>query len=355
MKKIVSMSLFSDPRTQGGIETFNRTMKSFYPDNWIMITNSNRDSKIYDVKDIIEIGSQNILFKVLNKIFKNKLREKLIKDKVNENLEEIIVFSFPYEVQLLKDIKAKKILVQHGNFDNYMSNYCQGRKDYIDGIRNDTDYFIALSPKDAERFKKELNLKDNQIKVIRHSTNIELLEKKKEKNKKLIMIARIDIFHKGLDLAVKVMKKLPDFTLDIYGEEHREGELKKLENIIKENNITNVFFRGKTNKVQEKLDESGIFIMTSNYEGYGITNIEAMRRGLPIVLRNTFEAASDIVIDNGVLLEKEWNEDKFVEAVRKIYDDYEYYSENSKKLGERYSPQVIKKEWDKLFMEIENE
>ena len=216
-----------------------------------------------------------------------------------------------------------------------MSNYCQGRQDYIAGIKNDTDYFIALSPQDGERFKRELNLSDNQIKVIRHSSKIELLEEKKEKNKKLIIIARIDIYHKGLDLAVKVMKKLPDFTLDIYGDEHRPGEKDKLEKIMKENKISNVFFRGHTNNVKEKLDESGIFIMTSNYEGYGITNIEAMRRGLPIVLRNTFEAAEDIVIDNGVLLEKEWDEDKFVEAVRKVYDNYEYYSENSKKLGER--------------------
>ena len=93
--------------------------------------------------------------------------------------------------------------------------------------------------------------------------------------------------------------------------------------------------------------------MTSDYEGYPITNIEAMRRGLPIVLRNTFDSAPDIVVDNtnGILLDKEWNEDKFVEAVRKVYDNYEYYSENSKKLGKRHSPEVIKKEWDKLLME----
>ena len=166
------------------------------------------------------------------------------------------------------------------------------------------------------------------------------------------MIARIDNFHKRFDLAIKAMKKLQDFILNIYGEFHTEKDKKYLEEIVKKEKITNVNFKGITNKVQEKLDESGIFIMTSDYEAYGIVNIEAMRRGLPIILRNTFEAAQDIVIDNGVLLEKEWNEDKFVEAVRKVYDNYEYYSENSKKLGERHSPEVIKKEWDKLFAEI---
>ena len=91
--------------------------------------------------------------------------------------------------------------------------------------------------------------------------------------------------------------------------------------------------------------------MTSDYEGYPITLIEAMRRGLPIILRNTFDSAQDIVIDNGILLEKEWNENKFVEAVKKVYDNYEYYSENSKKLGKRHNFEIIKKEWDKLLME----
>ena len=349
MKKIVSMALFADPRTQGGIETFNRNLKEFFPENLVMITNTNNYSKLYNVQDVLEVGSNNIIFKVINKILKNKWRESLILKEVENNLEETIIFSFPYEVQLLKNIKAKKILVQHGNFDNYMSNYCGGRQDYINGIKEDVDYFVALSKYDAERFIKELNLDRNKVKVIHNYSKIEILEKKKIKNKKLIIIARMDIYHKGLDLAIKAMKKLPEYTLDIYGEEHKAGEKEKLERILKENEIFNVFLRGSTNKVQEKLDESGIFIMTSNYEGYPISTIEAMRRGLPIVLRNTFEAAQDIVIDNGILLEKEWDEDKFVEAVRKVYDNYEYYSENSKKLGERYSSEVIKKEWTNLL------
>ena len=349
MKKIISMALFADPRTQGGIETFNRNLKEFYSKNLVMITNTNNYSKLYNVQDVIEVGSNNILFKAINKLLKNKWRESLIKKEVEKHLEGTLIFSFPYEVQLLKNIKAKKILVQHGNFDNYMSNYCGGRKDYINGIRNDVDYFVTLSEYDAERFIKELNLDRNKVRVIHNYSKIKILDKEKQKNKKLIIIARMDIYHKGLDLAVKAMKKLQDFTLDIYGEEHKVGEKEKLERILNENGISNVFLRGSTNKVQEKLDESGIFIMTSNYEGYPISTIEAMRRGLPIVLRNTFEAAQDIVIDNGVLLEKEWNEDKFVEAVRKVYNNYEYYSENSKKLGERYNFEAIKKEWNNLL------
>lgn len=353
MKKIISMTLFADPRTQGGIETFNRTLKKFYPKEWIMITNLINKPKLYEVSDVIEIGSTNIFFRLINKLLKNKLREKLTLKKVKQELEKIIVFSFPQETYLLKDIKAKKILVQHTNFEHFIKSYCENDNRYINFIKT-IDILVVLSPYDVKKFKEKFELKDEQIKVIRHSSTIPIAEKRKEKNKKLIMIGRIDNNSKRFDLAIRAMKKLQDFTLDIYGDVYNQKDMRLLQEIMEKEKITNVNFKGGTNKVQKRLDESGIFIMTSDYEGYPITLIEAIRRGLPVVLRNTFDSAADIVIDNGVLLEKEWNEDKFVEVVKKVYDNYEYYSENSKKLGERHSPEVIKKEWDKLLMEIEN-
>ncbi|WP_300358128.1 glycosyltransferase [Fusobacterium sp.] len=161
------------------------------------------------------------------------------------------------------------------------------------------------------------------------------------------MICRLSNKQKRIDLAVKAMKRLKEFTLDIYDEGVDKENILKL---IRDNNLTNVFLNGGTNKVKEKLDESGIFIMTSDYEGYPITTIEVMRRGLPIILRNTFDSALDIVKDNGILLDKEWNEDEFIEGIERIYNNYEYYSLNSIKMGKRYDFDLIKKEWDKIIL-----
>ena len=356
MKRIISMTLFADPRTQGGIETFNRTLKNFYPKEWVMITNLINKPKLYEVLDVIEIGSKNIFFRLINKILKNKIRELLTLKVVKNYLEEIIVFSFPQEIYLLNDIKARKILVQHTSFEHFIKSYCENDEKYINIIKN-IDVLVVLSPYDVKKFQKRFELDSDKIRIIRHSSIIPILEERKEKNKKLIMVGRIDNNSKRFDLAIKAMKKLPDYTLDVYGNIYNQQDMEFLQEIMEKEKITNVNFKGGTNKVQEKLDESGIFIMTSDYEGYPLTLIEAMRRRLPIVLRNTFDSAPDIIVDNtnGILLDKEWAEDKFVEAVKKIYDNYEYYSENSKKLGERHSPEVIKREWDKLLMEIENE
>ena len=344
--KILSIALFNNPKGQGGIESFNRALKYMFGKKIkIIVYNVKKQKSIYEVEDIIKVGSASIFFRFINRILKNKLREYLLIKKVKKIAPNMIIFSYPYEVNILSNIKSKKILVQHTTWSKYLDIYCDGGR-LNTALKENLDYFIALSPYDREIFCKGLNLKKERVKVIRHSSGIELLRNKKQSNKKLIMIARIDNNSKRFDLAIKVMRKLPDYTLDIYG---NGTDVEYCKKIIEEKKINNVFLRGSTNNVQEKLDESGIFIMTSDYEGYPISIIEAMRRGLPIVLRNTFDSARDIVIDNGVLLEKEWNEDKFIEAVKKIYDNYEYYSENSKKLGERYSLEVIKKEWDKLF------
>ena len=259
---------------------------------------------------------------------------------------DTIIFSFPYELEILKDIKAKKIMVQHFNFDKFIPDIPMMKK-----LVKDLKYYVVLSPYDKEKFQRGFEIPEEKMKIIRHTCNMEILKTKKEKNKKLIMIARIDNQQKRFDLAIKAMKKLSDYTLDIYGDVYSKKDMEFLQELLKQEKINNINFKGGTNKVQEKLDKSGIFIMTSDYEGYPITLIEAMRRGLPIILRNTFDSARDIVIDNGILLEKEWNEDKFVEAVKKVYENYEYYSENSKKLGERHSSEVIKKEWDELLGE----
>ena len=347
--KVLSVSLFNNPKGQGGIESFNRALKYIFGEKLkIIIYDVKKQKLIYEVKDIIEIGSTSIFFRVINKILKNKLREYLLIRKVKKLAPDTIIFSYPYEVKILSNIRGKKILVQHTSWEKYLDIYCNGGR-LKTALKEKIDYFIALSPYDKEVFCKGLDLNKEKVKVIRHSSEVKLLQTKKEKNKKLIMVARIDNNSKRFDLAIKAMRKLSDYTLDIYGS---GSDIEYCKKIIKEREINNVFLKGSTNKVQEKLDESGIFIMTSDYEGYPISTIEAMRRGLPIILRNTFNSARDIVIDNGVLLEKKWDEDKFVKAVKKVYDNYEYYSENSKKNGRRYNTEVIKKEWDKLLKEI---
>ena len=343
------------PGSQGGIQTFGRMLKQFFKEKLFFLTFDNKENKdfkeIFVVENVYKIPKENIFFKILNKLLKNKLREIFYSKKINEFLPEIVILGFPNEINYIKNKNIKKVLVQHINYEIFISEFCKKNLKLIEKLKKDLDMFVFLSEYDRKKFVKNLNFPLEKTIVIRHSCQVELLmiNKNKNKNKNLIMICRLQNNHKRIDLAIKAMKKLKDFTLNIYG----DGPDKKfLENLIEEEKLENVILHGGTNKVKEKLDENGIFIMTSDFEGYGITNIEAMRRGLPIILRNTFDAAPDVVQNNGILLDKNWNEEEFIEAVHKIYENYEYYSKNALEMGKRYNFEVIKSQWEELFKKL---
>ena len=252
MKKIVVLTLAAHPMAQGGIQTFVRRIKKFYNNNVILLTNKNKNEKIYPINDIIEIGSVNTIFRVINRLLKDKIRKYLVMRKLKKINPEIIICNFPYELEIIKDFKCKKkILVQHFNFEKFIPDIPR-MQELKKGLSN----YIVLSSYDKEKFQKGFGILEEKVKVIRHTCEMKLLQNKKEKNKKLVIIARLDNKQKRFDLAIKVMKKLPDFTLDIYADRvNGEQELNMLKNLAKENTISNVFFRGSTNNVKEMNQE----------------------------------------------------------------------------------------------------
>lgn len=345
--RIICIGKGNDPRCLGGVETFERNLEKIFKNNIKFLTWNSDKEKIFKCNNVENIQEQKILLnRILLKIL-GKTRFTLYR--VKQEKPDIVIINKPKDIRMIKGLRYKKILIQHGSYESYEQTIFKNKK-IVDLIRKHIDYYVCLSDKSREIFSNNLGIERERIVTIRHSCEVPIAKKIKEKNRKLIIIARVENNQKRIDLAIKAMKKLSRYTLDIYGDGPHEEMLKNL--VKKEELEDRVFFRGKTTKIKEKLDEAGIFIMTSDREGYGITNIEAMSRGLPIILRNTFEAAEDIVLGNGVLLSKEWNEDKFVEAVEEVYNNYEEYSKKSLELAKRYKIEIIGEKWKDLIKNI---
>lgn len=105
---------------------------------------------------------------------------------------------------------------------------------------------------------------------------------------RLITMSRL-ASEKHIDLVVKAVVKLHNkgqaVTLDIYG---GGGEKAKLQKIITAEKAQDyVFLKGPTTQPQEAYKNHDAFVSASYSEGFGLTYIEALSAGLPVV---TFKA-----------------------------------------------------------------
>lgn len=350
--KILILSSEINPKTQGGIQTFCRVLNEMYPASLVIVTKKTKEKELYYVKNIKEISINNFFIRVLNKLSNYMIEDYLYKKIIAQEKPNIIILNSPQKVKCIKKFNTFNILVQHTNYARYMSSkyYFRSDRKLINLTKDVIDKFVFLSPYDEKIFSKGLGLSKEKTIYIRHASNVSTYNSAKKNNKKLIMLTRLVNKYKRIDLSIKAMRKLPDYDLEIWGD---GPDRCSLENLIVDFNLKNVKFMGTTSNVIEVLDNAGIYVMTSDYEGYPMSVIEALRRGLPLVVRNTFDSSRDFVHGNGVLLNTKWDEDEYVQGIRKIEENYDDFSLQSLKLGQRYNIELIKNEWDKIFKYVE--
>ena len=151
-----------------------------------------------------------------------------------------------------------------------------------------------------------------------------------------------------------VVNRFPDWQLDIWGE---GAERQNLEEEIDKNGLTgSVRLRGVSNNVQQEMLSDSLFVFTSQYEGFGITFLEAMSCGLPVVSYDCDFGPGEIIEDgkDGFLVPV-GDEDTLAERICSLIEDEGLRKrvgvaalEKSKK----YSIENIIRMWMELFEDL---
>lgn len=119
-------------------------------------------------------------------------------------------------------------------------------------------------PQDAAAFRKRFGIPETAFVV----ASISRLSEEKQ----------VDILIKTASI---IYKQHPEFRFIVAG----EGDLRKpFENLIKENNLTNIFFLpGYLEEIKSLLNSADLYAHCCPIESFGISIIEAMASGTPVV------------------------------------------------------------------------
>ena len=332
--------------TPGGAEVYvknllismkNQNKKNEY-ELWILhevkeLFPNNNEAKQFEKEYINELKTNKINVKIFNRNgdkIKNRLKwYKEIRKYYNETKPDIVhthleIVTFNVCVALL--FKKAKIIetihnekIAHGKIHRIF-------------LSRKLSKIVSIANKVTESIKKNIKCEDKKIIQIYNGIEIEKFECKrnfdKEKEIEIVSIGRL-VKQKNHKLLLEAFKNLDDKlkeenrkipNLKIYG----QGELKEeLKQYIKENNIQNVQLMGITNRVDEVLKESDIYVMSSDYEGFSISLIEAMVSGIAIVCTNV-GANKEIIGENeaGILIQDN-NAEELTNALYKLLDKKE--------------------------------
>lgn len=117
------------------------------------------------------------------------------------------------------------------------------------------------------------------------------------KNNIVQCVCRINDQQKGLSELIEifrdVVKKHPNWVLQIYGKGPDENKLNK--QIEKYQLQSNIILAGYTDNVPSVLSNASIYVCTSRFEGFGLSLLEAMACGLPVVTYQFPTGAKDIL------------------------------------------------------------
>ncbi|PKL66233.1 MAG: hypothetical protein CVV28_11880 [Methanobacteriales archaeon HGW-Methanobacteriales-1] len=259
---------------------------------------------------------------------------------------------------------AYKISNLHSN--PYTGPYCFGGPIRNIGVLNNIEKnhaFVTLTENQRKDIIKQLGDFGNVITIPNFVPKRNLLDLEKDPNK-ISIFTRI-AHEKNLEDAIKsfriVVNKRKNARLEIFGratlpEEKRE--LIKIENLIKELNLSNnVFINGYIQNVDVEMTESIVTLLTSKFEGFPMALLESMVNSTPVISYDLNYGPSD-AIDHGIngFLVEYGDIESMANFMIILLDD----TKKAKKMGELarkkildfYSDEAVIPVWEKLFRNL---
>lgn len=217
------------------------------------------------------------------------------------------------------------------------------------------DGFIFQTQEEAQYYSKRIQRHGT---IIHNALMDDLPIRSAVHTRELVALGRV-LPQKNYTLMIQMLKlviqKYPEYRLRIFGDFGDGQEKLKLVRLIADLELTDyVIFEGFCLDVHEKIKNSDIFVMSSDYEGLPNALMEAMAMGFPVVCTDCAGGGPRELIDdgkNGLLVPVKDAEN----MARKIIWLIEHPAEKEEmgrhaiEIRESHSAKRIVKEWEKAL------
>lgn len=349
----------------GGMERVVSQKASWLADN----TNNNITIISFAQKpgDIDYFALSNKVKRVRWNLFGTKVPadlQRLLGEWLRSNPQDICISTYGSEFSILHKIKdgSKKIVEFHFAYDinkQWLAKSSGRLKTAIVGtiktwlmVRTAKKYdkIVCLTKADLIRWRTD------KIAQIYNPVTITTHTVSNCTSKIVVAMGRMDS-QKGFDLLIDCWKlieqKYPEWQLKIYG----GGDSSIYEKQISDLQLNRVSFCGRTGDVPAALCEASIYVLSSRYEGFPLTIVEAMKCGLPIVTFDCPSGPAELVVDgnNGYVVNKVGDISAMAECLSKLIENEQLrkvFGKNSAKLSQKYHSDYVMGKWVALFKQL---
>lgn len=219
------------------------------------------------------------------------------------------------------------------------------------------DALVTLTKADLRDYRETLPKKPKKLVRIPNAVPPMTGDQAKLDNKVVIAVGRITRlkgFHRLITAWEQVAERHPDWTLRIFGD---GPQLENLQTQITDAGLTGkVELPGPTGDVGAELEKASIFVLSSRHEGFPMTILEAMAKGLAIVSFNSPHGPKEMITHefDGLLVKPRTN-DNLAAAILRVIEDEQLRHDlaaGALDTARTYDVDVIGAQWDALLAEL---
>lgn len=239
---------------------------------------------------------------------------------------------------------------------------------HSDQLRNDQnaaaaglDAFVTVSEADAADYRAALPDFADRVVCVPNGVPAPAVEMSALDSKMIIAAGRlvaVKRYDRLIDAFAKVAAERPEWTLRIYGRGPMRAALR--EQIDALGLYNRIFLMGPVSPIETEWSKGAIAAVSSDSESFGMTIVEAMHCGVPVVATDCPHGPGEIITHgkDGLLVPLDGGPDAYSQALLRLIND----SELRRRMGTAaqakaatYAPAVIAARYEELFERLQRE